>query len=121
MMVYSEILEASCEFTWMNETQSAGEGSCIEAGIWITCASKPANLKQSKFENPNLDNLEVEDNTSANDLGRIFVSTIDTDNVKSKNQDKEDILENQKWPIFLIQTELRLQGGVESLVRRRRA
>ena len=47
-------------------------------------------------ENPNLKNLGVEDYTSANDMGRIFVSTIDTDSEKSKNQEKEGVPDCQK-------------------------
>ena len=85
-MNYSEILAADCESTWMNEGQSAGEGSCD---------SKLSNLEKSNIENANLKNLEVED-TSANDLGIIFVSTIDIDNVKSQNKDKEGVPDYQK-------------------------
>ena len=39
MMTYSEILAANCEFTWMNETQSAGEGSCVYGSL--TPPSRP--------------------------------------------------------------------------------
>ena len=81
-MTYSDILVANYKSTWMKEIQSAGEGSCIESGTWITHGSKLTNLEKPDIENPNLKNLEVEDCTRANDLGRIFVSTIDTDNVK---------------------------------------
>ena len=81
-MTYSDILVANCKSTWMKEIQSAGEGSCIESGTWITHVSKLTNLEKPDIENPNLKNLEVEDCTRANDLGRIIVSTIDTDNVK---------------------------------------
>ena len=80
----------------MNETQSAGEGSHVESGTWITYDSKLSSLEKPNIELPNRKNLEVEDDVSANDPGRIFVSTIDTDDVKSKNQDKEDVPENQK-------------------------
>ena len=80
----------------MNETQSAGEGSHVESGTWITYESKLSSLEEPNIEHPNLKNLEVEDDISANDAGRIFVSTIDTDNVKSKIQGKEDVPENHK-------------------------
>ena len=53
------------------------------------------------MENPNLKNLEVEDYTSANDLGRTFVATVDTNRVKSEDQDKEGVLELQKHVILL--------------------
>ena len=85
----------------MNETQSAGERSYFESGTWITFDGKLSNLEKPKIENPNLENLEVEDYTRANDLGRIFVSTIDTDNVKSKNQNKEGVPVYQK-PLTLL-------------------
>ena len=56
-MTYSEILAANFESTGMNETQSTGEGSCIEPD---TCRI----LEDPKVENPNLKNLEVENFTS---------------------------------------------------------
>ena len=68
--------------TWMNEAQSAGEDSHTKTGTWITCDGKLSNLEKPEVENPNLKNLEVEDYTSANDLGRISVSTVDIDSVK---------------------------------------
>ena len=68
MMTYSEILAANCESTWINETQSAAEGSYIESGTWITYDSKLSNLEKPKIENPNLKNLGVEDYTSAKNL-----------------------------------------------------
>ena len=77
-------MAANCESTWMNETQSAGEGSHVESGTWITYDSKLSSLEKPNIELPNRKNLEVEDDVSANDPGRIFVSTIDTDDVKSK-------------------------------------
>ena len=57
--------------------------------------------KLSNMEKPNLKNLEVEDYTSANDLGRTFVATVDTNRVKSEDQDKEGDLELQKHLILL--------------------
>ena len=108
-MTYSEILAANCDSTWMNETRSAGKGSFFESGSWITDDSKLSNLEEPKAENPNLKNLEVEDDTSANDLGRIFASTIDTDNVKSQSQVEEDVPDNQK------QLTLLNLNGVETL------
>ena len=92
----------------MNETQSAGEGSFFESGSWITDDSKLSNLEEPKVENPNLKNLEVEDDTSANDLGRIFASTTDTDNVKSQSQVEEDVPDYQKQ-LTLLNLELRLR------------
>ena len=80
---------ANCESTWMNETRSVGDGSCIEAGAWITNDSNLSNLGQSTFKNPNLKNLGVESDSSATDLGRTVVSTNDTDSVKSKDQDEK--------------------------------
>ena len=82
-MTYSEILAADCESSWRNQTQSAGKGSCAEAGTWIIYDSRQSIL-------------EVVDHTRANNLGRIFVSMVDTDNVKSKNQDRESIPHEQK-------------------------
>ena len=109
MVTHSDILAANCESTWLNETQSADEASFFESGTWTTHDSKLSTLDRRNIENPNLKNLEVEDCTSANDLGRIFVSTIDTDIVKSKSQDKEDVPDHQKQL-----TLLNLSGGETS-------
>ena len=57
--------------------------------------------KLPNMENPNPKNLEVEDYTSGNDLGRTFVATVDTNRVKSEDQDKEGVLELQKHVILL--------------------
>ena len=46
--MYSEIFAANCE------TQSAGEGSFIALGTWITYDSKLSNLERPKFESPTL-------------------------------------------------------------------
>ena len=78
MMTYSEILAADCDSTLMKEIQSAGKGSHTETATRITCDSK-------------LSILEVVDHTGAHNLGRIFVSTLDVNNVKANNQDKEGI------------------------------
>ena len=76
----------------MNETQSAGEGSYIEAGTWITYdRQQTVESGDGKFGNPNLKKLGVEENTCAKDLGRTLISTVDTDSVKSKNQDKKGV------------------------------
>ena len=58
-------------------------------------------MEKPKVENPNLKNLEVEDHTSANDLGRTFVVTVDANSVKSGDQDKEGVLEVQKHLLLL--------------------
>ena len=77
MVIYSDILAADRGSTLMNETQSAGKGSYTENGTWIAFDSKQRNL-------------EVVSYTSANDLGRIFASTIDTDSVKFKEGGLDD-------------------------------
>ena len=88
------------------------------------------NLEESKVENPNLEKLEVQDDirNAQDNVGNFYpcqpvdpvasmerdtwmdrnkevvaqlVPTIDTDNVKSKNQDKEDIPEYQKLLVML--------------------
>ena len=53
------------------------------------------------MEKQHLKNLEVEDCTSANDLGRTFVATVDANRVKSEDQDKEGVLEKQNHLILL--------------------
>ena len=53
------------------------------------------------MEKPHLKNLEVEDYTSAKDVRRTVVATVDTNRVKSEDQDKEGVLEEQKHLIFL--------------------
>ena len=45
--------------------------------------------------------LDVENHTSAKDLGRTFVLTIDTDNVKSEDQDEKGVPKYQKQLILL--------------------
>ena len=92
--------------TLINETQSAGKGSFTENGTWIAFDSKQRNL-------------EVVSYTSANDLGRIFASTIDTDSVKSKNQDKEDGLDDQMQLIWLdlngVETSTNAQSAAQEV------
>ena len=75
MMPYSETLVADCDYTRMNEAQSSGKGSNTETGTWITYDSKQSIL-------------EITDNTSANNLDIIFVSTLTVRDAKAKNQDK---------------------------------
>ena len=48
----------------MNETQSTDEGSCTESGTWIIYDCKLLNLEEPRVEDPNLENLEVENYTS---------------------------------------------------------
>ena len=79
---------------------------------------------ETEFRESNSKNLGVGDYNSANDMRRIFVSTIDTDHVKSKNQDKEGVPEFQKQLIVLnfngVDDERAdCAGGVESLLSRR--
>ena len=93
MMTFSEIMAAHSESTGMNATQSAGEGSAIENGAW--------NLGKSTLENSNLKKLRVGKYISAEDLGRTFVATVDTNRVKSKNQDEKGVSEYQKLLILL--------------------
>ena len=84
-----EILAASCESTGMNETQSAGEGSSLETGTWITHNNKLSDLGKSTLGNPNLKRLGIEYYISAEDLGRTFVAAVDTNKVQSKDQDEK--------------------------------
>ena len=59
------------------------------------------NLGKSAL-NPNLKKLGVEYYiTSAEDLGRTLVATVDTESVKSKDQDEKNVPEHQKQLIFL--------------------
>ena len=67
MMTYSDILAAKCESTGMNET------------------------RKSTLQNPNLNSLGVECCISAEDLGRTCVATVDTNSVKSKDQDDKGV------------------------------
>ena len=105
-MIYSDILAADRGSTLMNETQSAGKGSYTENGTWIAFDSKQRNL-------------EVVSYTSANDLGRIFASTIVTDSVKSKNQDKEGGPDDQMQLIWLdlngVETSTNAQSAAQEV------
>ena len=86
MMIYSEILAADCESLGGTRLSPLAK-AVAEAGTWITHDSRQSILK-------------VVDDTRANNLGRIFVSMVDTDNVKSKNQDRESIPHEQKQLIL---------------------
>ena len=82
----------------MNETQPAGEGNYIKS--WYMDGS-PTTASCGIWRNPNsrirIRRIwRVEDHTCAKGLGRPCVSTIDTDGVKSKNQDKQGIPPKQK-------------------------
>ena len=118
------------ESTGTNKAQSTGEGSCTESGTWIIHDSKLLNLEEPGVEDPNLENLEVENYTSnktdilgnphpcrpvdpdasmardtwmdqKKEVAAQLVSTIDTDNVKFQKEDKEDIPQYQKPLISL--------------------
>ena len=87
----------------------------FESGTWIICDSKLLNLESLEVENgthprkslstPTIDpDASMERNTwmdQINGMELQLVSTIDTDHVKSKNQDKEGIPDDQK-PMILV-------------------
>ena len=106
----------------MNETQSTGEGSCIESGTWITYDNKLLSLEELKVESPNLENPGVEKYTSnAPDIvGYLYPyqpvdldASMERDTWMNQNKevvgqlvatidtDKEDVLEYQKQLILL--------------------
>ena len=95
--------------------RSAGEGSSDENGTWITYDSKLSNLGKSPLEIPNL-KMGVELYISAEDLGRTFVATVNTNSVKSEDQDERYVLECQRQLILL-----ECAARAETLVRRRSA
>ena len=103
MMTYSEVLAA-----------------IFESGAWITHDSKLVNLESLEVENDTSNAMHVlgnlhpcqpvdldasmERNTWMDQIKEAvaqLVSTIDTDHVKSKNQDKEDISDFQKQLVLL--------------------
>ena len=85
----------------------------FESGTWITYDSKLLNLENLNGENDTSNAMHILRHflpTSISRSGRLMdqnkaamaqlVSTIDIDHVKSKNQDKEGILDDQK-PVVL--------------------